>query len=387
MKILNHTKFVVVDVETTGFSNQDRVIEVALITLDSETLEAVEEYDTLINPERDISATHIHGITASMVESAPTFVDVAPVIAHRLDGATPVAHNWSFDKRMLSNEFSRLGNYGRFGHGICTYQNTGLKLELACKEYNVKHFAHCALGDARATAEIFAQLCYDNVIDFSHLQPSSFIARGEPNPRTLRRNVSNNSSSLSQRIISYTESPWNNQPTGIYRYALNYVLDDAAIDRDEHRYLRELQTKLKLTDEDVSEIKKLHLATIIACAERDGIVTSTQRAYIENIANALGLEREPLPEITGLNENSELSEGMYVCFTGTAFVGGRAISRSELEYKATVARLVPVTSVTRRNCSILVAADPASQSGKARKARQYDIPIMDVEAFLSKVLP
>ena len=386
MSIVNQTKFVVIDVETTGFSNKDRVIEIAIITLDPSTFEIAEEYDTLINPERDIAATHIHGITATMVESAPTFADVAPVIAHRLDGAVPVAHNWSFDKRMLSNEFSRLGNYGRFGQGICTYQNTGLNLELACKEYNVNHFAHCALGDARATAEIFAQLCNENVIAFSHLQTSSFIAQGEPNPRTLRRNVSENSPSLSQRIISYMESPWSNQPTGIFRYALNYVLDDAVIDRDERRYLRDLQTELKLTDEDVFELKKLHLATIIACAERDGVVTSTQRAYIEKIAHALGLDKEPLPEITGLVENSELAEGMYICFTGAAFIDGRTISRSELEYTATVARMVPVTSVTRRNCDILVAADPASQSGKARKARQYDIPIMEVEAFLSKVL-
>ncbi len=382
----NQTKFVVIDVETTGFSNQDRVIEIAIITLKPGTLEVVDEYETLINPERDIAATHIHGITATMVESAPTFADVAPVIARRLDGAVPVAHNWPFDKRLLSNEFSRLGHYGRFGKGICTYRTTGLKLGLACKEYNVNLVAHCALGDARATAAIFAQLCNDDVIDFSNLQTSSFIAQGEPNPRTLRRNVSKNSPSLSQRIISYTESPWNNQPTGIYRYALNYVLDDAEIDRDEHRYLRDLQTELNLTDEDVLELKKLHLATIIAGAERDGIVTVTQLAYIEKIAYALGLDQEPLPEITGLNKDKDISEGMYICFTGSAFIGGKKISRTELEYKATVARLVPVSSVTKRSCDILVAADPASQSGKARKARQYDIPIMDVVAFLSKVV-
>ena len=386
MRIINHTKFVVIDVETTGFSNQDRIIEIALITLDSDTLETAEEYDTLINPERDIAATHVHGITATMVESAPTFADVAPVIAHRLDGAVPVAHNWSFDKRMLSNEFSRLGNYGRFGEGICTFKNTGLKLELACKEYNVNLLAHCALGDARATAEIFGQLVRDDVIDLSDLQPSSIVPQGEPNPRTLRRNVSNKLPSLSQRIISYTESPWNNQPTGIYRYALNYVLDDAVIDRDEHRYLRNLQVELKLTDEDVIELKRLHLATIIACAERDGIVTPTEFAYIEKIAQALELDQEPFPEITGLAEDSELFEGMYVCFTGTAFVGGITISRSELEYKATIARLIPVTSVTKRSCDVLVAADPSSHSGKARKAREYDIPIIDVESFLSRLL-
>ena len=377
-----YTKFVVIDVETTGFSNHDRIIEIALITLDPESLRVVEEYDTLINPERDITATHIHGISASMVESAPTFAEVAPVLARRLDGAIPIAHNWPFDERMISNEFLRLGSYGRFGDGICTYQSTGLKLELACRVYNVSHVAHCALGDARATAKIFTKLFRENATEIDQLQPSSFVAFGEPNPRTLRRNVSNDSPTFSQRVISYSESPWNNQPSGIYRYALNYVLDDAEINREEHQYLRNLQDELNLTNEDVFILKKLHLATIISSAERDGIITATELAYIEQIARALELDGEPLPEITGLAEHSNFQEGMYICFTGSAYVAGSPISRSELEYKATVARLIPVSNVTKRNCDVLVAADLSSQSGKVRKAYQYKIPVIDVEEFM-----
>lgn len=46
--------FVVIDCETTGLGKYDRVLEVAAVTVNSDTLEVVDEYDTLINPQRDV---------------------------------------------------------------------------------------------------------------------------------------------------------------------------------------------------------------------------------------------------------------------------------------------------------------------------------------------
>ncbi len=100
---------VVVDVETTGFGSQDRIVEIAAITLDPLSWEIVDEYDTLINPQRDVGPTGVHGITASMVEAAPTFADILADIARRLQGMVLVAHNLPFDARMLRYEFARCG--------------------------------------------------------------------------------------------------------------------------------------------------------------------------------------------------------------------------------------------------------------------------------------
>ena len=100
---------VVVDVETTGFGRSDKIVEIAAITLDSATWETIDEYDTLINPERDVGPTGVHGITASMVEAAPTFSDAIAAIAARLHGAVLIAHNLAFDARMLRYEFERRG--------------------------------------------------------------------------------------------------------------------------------------------------------------------------------------------------------------------------------------------------------------------------------------
>lgn len=100
-------RLAVVDVETTGFSRYDRIVEFACVTVVDGAV--VEEYETLIQPERDPGPVHIHGITPEMLQAAPPFETVAGDISSRLDGAVLVAHNISFDVRMLRQEAARLG--------------------------------------------------------------------------------------------------------------------------------------------------------------------------------------------------------------------------------------------------------------------------------------
>lgn len=62
---------VVADVETTGFGKHDKIVEIAIVAMDPESWETVDEYDTLLNPKRDMGPTGVHGISASTVEVAP----------------------------------------------------------------------------------------------------------------------------------------------------------------------------------------------------------------------------------------------------------------------------------------------------------------------------
>jgi DNA polymerase-3 subunit epsilon len=74
---------------------------------------------------------------------------------------------------------------------------------------------------------------------------------------------------------------------------------------------------------------------------------------------------------------------MRVCFTGTVVdADGRPRSRADLEAIARDRGLEPVASVTKRGCDLVVAADSSSSSGKARKARDFGIPVIDVAEFL-----
>ena len=378
----NFDRFVVIDCETTGFSKHDRICEISLITLDAKSFECVEEYDTIINPERDLGPVYIHGITASAAENAPVFKEIAPVVARRLDGAVLIAHNLSFDvDRMLTQEFNRLDGWFKMGNGLCTYRATGVNLAQACKRFRIPlEHQHRALCDARATAKLAKHLFKnDSVLSCS---PAFISISGEPSPRTLRREATDLAGIPMSRTISYFQSPWRDQPTGIYRYALNYALDDGVLDSEEQQRLSTLASDLGLTPEDEHAIRKMHLASIIASAEYDGVISSIERDYITRLAYTLGIDHENIPEVTELITTDILQVGMHICFTGSAYIDGEVISRVELETQALLAGLHPVSNVTKMGCDILVSADVASQSGKSRKARSYNKPILSVEEFL-----
>ena len=67
---------IVFDFETTGLSAKfDRVIEIGAVELENGSV--VRSWTTLIDPDRDIGLTRLHGITAGMVNGAPMFADVA----------------------------------------------------------------------------------------------------------------------------------------------------------------------------------------------------------------------------------------------------------------------------------------------------------------------
>lgn len=131
-------KVTVFDVETTGVGNRDRIVEIATLTLDMATGEVVDRFETLINPERDVGPTSIHGVSPRMVELAPTFGEVAQAVVRRVDGSILVAHNLAFDTRMLRNEFERVGGAFDPGSGFCTLQATGMKLATACETLKIK---------------------------------------------------------------------------------------------------------------------------------------------------------------------------------------------------------------------------------------------------------
>ena len=158
-------EFVIIDVETTGFSTQqDRICEFAGVKIANNRI--IEIYDTLINPQRQIGNTHIHGIENSMVKMAPTFHDLAPTISRFIINSIIVAHKANFDCRFLHAEFCRLG-YGVPNRAVCTLKMArSLKPNLRdhSLENLARHFKirvverHRALADAMITARIFLKL-------------------------------------------------------------------------------------------------------------------------------------------------------------------------------------------------------------------------------------
>lgn len=377
--------FVIVDVETTGFGRHDRVVEVAAITVDPSSGEVIAEYDTLVNPERDTGPVDIHGVTASMVEAAPSFDEIAGALALRLDGAVLVAHNISFDSRMLSQEYDRLGVEFLPGSGFCTLRATSEKLANACSRYGVDlSDHHRALSDARATADLFR-----HVLDGSTGTSPIFLDSSnlEVDPRTLRREVgAGYARSDLARIASVAPYPSSDSAHLAYLDLLDWVLDDLVITSDERREMLELAHSLGLSEAQIRKAHSGYVTSIVAAARRDNVITKSERWLIETVASALEVEDVVIPDVTELPEAGLITAGMSVCFTGQALVDGLLFDRAELEQVAATVGLQPVSSVTKKGCDLLVAADVASMSGKAKKAMHFGIPVMSVEEFVANRL-
>ena len=376
----------VVDCETTGLGKHDRIVEIAVVKLDPVTWETTDEYDTLINPERDVGPVGVHGITATMVEAAPVFGEVAFALSRRLHGSVLVAHNLSFDARMLRQEFDRLGIDLDVGEGLCTLRATREKLIAACQRHGILlDSQHRALADARATATL-ARKVLDDEPEYQSIAPAAFgRVRHRPGIRTLRRETLDAGVSEMARVVSLCRYPSSDENLLQYLDALDWVLDDNHIDEREHAAIAELASILGISSRQREQAHRAYLQSIIAAVERDGIVTESERALVSGIADNLGIVDVPIPEVTDLPQASGLQAGMRVCFTGSVVIQGVPVARDFLEMSAAQAGMQPVGSVTKKNCDVLVAADSSSQSGKARKARKYGIPVLSVEEFLSAV--
>lgn len=380
-------RWLVFDCETTGLGKHDRIVEIAAVEVDVDTGDVVDEFDTLVNPERDVGRTNLHGITASMVEAAPTFAEIAAALARRMHGSTLVAHNLSFDSRMLSQEFARINTTFAAGSGYCTLRATSEKLAVACRRHEIAAFEqHQALADARATALLLTRVYDAGEADRGSqgLAPCSIgYIDGSGTPRTQRRTGSGTVSNEMVRTISRAHYPYSDEAMLAYLDMLDWVLDDHVITAEERRELSDLANDLGISPAQARLAHQRYFDAVVAAALRDHVVTPDEHLLMQQVAVALELPEAPIPDVTELPSVNGIDLDARVCFTGTAVVDGRHYERDELEHLATRAGLQPVGSVTKKGCDLLVAADASSLSGKAKKARQYEIPVMEVADFLN----
>ncbi len=124
----------------------------------------------MVNPERAIQpfVVNLTGISDKMVKKAPKFHEVAKRIVEITDGCVLVAHNTSFDYRILRTEFKRLG-YEFEKETLCTVDLSKkffpefdkYKLDVVCKNLGIAVAnRHRASGDALATVKLFEILLH-----------------------------------------------------------------------------------------------------------------------------------------------------------------------------------------------------------------------------------
>lgn len=380
-------RFAVVDTETTGFGKTDRVIEIAIILIDGK--EIIQEWETLINPERDISNSEIHGITSNLVSLAPTFEEVCEDIASLLDDRVFVAHNLPFDKRIIEQEFSKINKSIDFGNGFCTLQATQMKLEIACKEYGFENVsAHRALTDARATAFILLKIIEEAKNSSKELSPISVKSNklGQVT-RTFSRSATSEEHKPGQqnlrRIFRSINISGNSGVELSYLDGISSVMSDFEITPDEKKHLDDWAKVLGISAKTQSDLHTKFLNEIINSAKRDNYISELEEELITKASSALGIKVNKVSEKEVQNNKTQLKPAMRICFTGKATdSNGNEILRETLESYAKKAGYTPVLNVTKKDCDLVVAEDKSSMSGKTKKARNFNIPVMSVQEFL-----
>lgn len=174
--------YAIVDIETTGGKyNEEGITEIAIYKFDGHQI--VDEFASLVNPERKIDpfVVKLTGINNHMLRNAPKFYEVAKRIVEITKDCVLVAHNATFDSRILATEFRRLG-YAYHRETLCTVQ-LSRRLIPGLPSYSLGKLTkslgipltdrHRAQGDARATVELFKLLLSKDVnkeIVQSHIQ-------------------------------------------------------------------------------------------------------------------------------------------------------------------------------------------------------------------------
>ncbi|KGL63673.1 exonuclease domain-containing protein [Polaribacter sp. Hel1_85] len=159
--------YAILDIETTGGKfNEEGITEIAIYKFDGHT--NIDQFISLVNPEKPIQefVVKLTGISNKMLKNAPKFYEVAKRIIEITSDCILVAHNTTFDYRILSTEFDRLG-YDFNRNTLCTVE-LSQKLILDQPSYSLGKLTkslgipmtdrHRASGDALATVQLFKLL-------------------------------------------------------------------------------------------------------------------------------------------------------------------------------------------------------------------------------------
>lgn len=402
------TGYAVVDLETTGLfpSMHDRVVEIAVVHVAPDG--GIESsWSTLVNPGRDLGPQHIHGIRAADVLNAPSFREIAGEVVALLDGRTFVAHNADFDRRFLHAEFATAGWDVPLTpeRCLCTMRWASRLLPGApralagcCAHLGIPLLdAHSALADATAAAHLLCTYLerhrpapWHDLLERSALAPWPNVPRGHF--RIAQRGAA------SAQDIPFLERLAAELPQsgGAWEHEQYLALLDRAL-LDRFLSVREQEALVAYAAElgiDRTTAHALHVTYFEALARlawADGVLTDEERRDLDAVAALLNVGHADTsaaePSSHGMSEASKLEGPTHTVPRFTlapgdliVFTGDMALPRDAWIARAEAAGLVPWPNVTKK-VALVVAADPDSLSGKARKAAGYGIPIVTEHAF------
>ena len=387
--------FAVIDLETTGFAynHTDRVCEIGVVLLDPDGRREA-SYGTLVNPQRDLGAQHIHGIDATDARLAPTFDQIVGDLTEHLRGRVIAAHNSAFDTAFLAAEYARAGwpidltrEMTLCTMALASHYLPGAPTKLGdCCAYAGINLAdaHHALADAEAAAALLG-LYIDRSGGADAWAQWHALAQGFAWPRVpcaatlpVTRGVARPDSPTMTSVLGSFDRVTEVDGADEYLDLLDRVLADRKISAPERAALDELAQSLRLGTSQLASLNRHYVLGVVDAACADDKLTRDECATIIQLAGLLelgDLEVEALltkaeSTVSTVDDGLNLKPGDLIVLTG--FPAERKRELTELAERSGLI----VHSGVKKGVAAVIALDEGSNSGKARKAREYGVPVV-----------
>lgn len=405
--------FAVIDCETTGLEQKNRVVEIAVLTYDNK-FNLTGTYETVLNPKTDLGMPSIHGINGLIASEAPIFPQISTSLAHLLNDRIIIGHNVKFDIGFICREFSKVESWFMWS-GACVdtvrmasslnLNVENYKLSTLCEYFGINHQnAHSAMGDARATGQLFMKLLQlggksllniaertleipsEETNDFSEWQPRHVIQQKLNVPYdyfsyldTLRDGETLNLSDV--KINSYL--------SGIHRCLIN-----GSYTRQEYMMMKDMTELLDLSKFEVINLNEEYLYLLICqnlylngfkWNSEDADLLDTAKEFTgikETRVKELLQETLSKPEIisAGYNTLKDLysfkPKDKFV-LDGEDFKNGRQYWSRQLLIMGYELK----DKTTRTQTKAVICNDPYSLSQNATLAREFNIPVLTEETL------
>lgn len=402
--------FAVIDLETTGLfpGHNDRIVELAVVHVDERGL-VTGQWETLLNPGRDLGPQHLHGIRAADVLDAPSFAEVVPQLVDLLAGRVPVAHNARFDAGFLFAEFEAAGvELWQRPEFLCTMllardylPGAGRALADCCDAFDIPLVgAHRASVDALATASLLSAFMASDPnapLWFESLEraagfgwpPLPDAVGGRAWTARPEAVAEITAATFLERITRKLPEFAGPAEHAEYLAMLDRALIDRHISATEARALVDLAEQLSIDRTTIVELHRRYFDDLTAVAWSDGELSDDELADLVAVADLLDVPTEAIGDATdasrwagAASDSGASAANRFALAPGDLVVltGDMSRPRAAIEAELVSRGLTPWAAVTKK-VSLVVAADPDSLSGKARKARDYGIPVVGESAL------
>lgn len=332
-----------------GRMSRPRPVEIALAFADGP------QVSSLINPQRDLgTARSDYGIDTSDILLAPTLAEIWPALAAMMDGATLVGLNTDHTLGLIDHELKRLG--------VVTPLPLGA--DLPANKLRPKQQAALTTGSAveraRAALEVQRKLRWDD--------PTASVFE----------DTGTSSSEIGYLLTREFEAPipnFSHSPVlsslVVASWAVSRILVGGASASD--------MTGHRVTDPAVIATVKRRIETAI---QNSAGLPPQLLQRVQQIEAYLG-QPITLPKSQDDAQIGEvLTPGARVCFTGSVHdLDGEFVGKIALQQVVADAGLAWAPNVSKTRCDALVVAELGTQSGKARKAKEFGKPVFSAEEF------